>query len=68
MNETELEETTEDNVSATEENDRRKEARRTHQERRDMIRFELDKEARRSGLELRKDDGGGNWQGVGIES
>lgn len=67
MNETELAQTAEDVASFPKEDDRRKDVHRTHQERREMIRFELDKEARRSGLGLRKDDdSGGNWDGVGI--
>lgn len=50
------------------ENDRRKNVRRIREERRDMIRFEINKEPRRSGAELRKDSGGGHWQGIGVES
>lgn len=66
MNENEHQDITEDSVDFIGENDRRMNARRIRFDRRELIRFEIDKDDRRSGVEQRKAAGGGEWQGIGV--
>ena len=66
MNENESQEITEDNDNFTGENDRRKNVRRIRLDRRELIRFEIGKEDRRSATEQRSVVGNGKWQGIGI--
>lgn len=66
MSEAKYQEARKDESEFAGENDRRKNVRRICEDRRDMIRFDPGKEPRRSGIELRKNNGGGNWQCTGI--